>query len=463
MGLPLWKRGVLLVAGLAALYLLYGFGLDGAGMLGPDEPRYAAIGRAMAETGDWVTPRLWDEPWFEKPALLYWMTATGFKAGLNPDLAPRVPVALASVAFLVFFGVYLGREFGSRAALYATAILATSAGWLTYSHIGVTDLPLAVCFSVAMLLMMPGVGTVKPVWAGVFLGLAVLAKGLVPFVLIVPAFWFLRKRWKDLAAMLAVAVLIATPWYALVIVRNGQPFIDEFFWKHHFARFMNGSLQHVRPVWFFVPILWAGFFPWTPMLALLLRGRLYRDQRAQFLVAWAAFGLLFFSLSDNKLPGYVLPLMPAIAGLLGLQLAQAYGRTAPILAASLLGCAAALLGLIPVVAQVLPTALLKGASSVTPAVPIELILVATVTGLLVGWLCFRWNNAGGVGIIGAGVIAGVIFLIRSTFPALDQSVSARGFWRVHGAQSCVESGTRSWQYGLDYYARREVPDCGPKP
>ena len=457
--MPLWKRGLLLIAGLAALYLLYGFGLDGAGMLGPDEPRYAAIGRAMAESGDWVTPRLWNEPWFEKPALLYWMTALGFKAGLNPDLAPRVPVALASVAFLVFFGVYLGRQFGSRAALYATAILATSAGWLTFSHIGVTDLPLTVCFSVAMLLLMPGVGTVRPVWAGVFVGMAVLAKGLVPFVLILPALWFLRKRWKDLGAMLAVAVLVATPWYALVIVRNGQPFIDEFFWKHHFARFLNGSLQHVRPVWFFVPILLAGIFPWTPLLALLLRGRLYRDQRAQFLLAWAAFGLLFFSLSENKLPGYILPLLPPTAALLGLQLAQANRRTASLLG----GVAAALLWLIPVVAQALPTALLKGASSVTPTVPIKLIVCAGVTGLLVGWICFRLNNAWGVGIVSAGVITGAIFLIRTTFPALDQSVSARGFWRVHGAASCVESGTRSWQYGLDYYAKREVPDCGSEP
>ena len=458
MGLPPWKRGVLLIAGLAALYLLYGFGLDGAGLLGPDEPRYAAIGRAMAESGDWVTPRLWDEPWFEKPALLYWMTATGFKAGFNPDLAPRVPVALASVAFLLFFAVYLRREFGSRAALYAAAILATSAGWLTYSHIAVTDLPLAVCFSVAMLLLMPVVGTVKPVWAGVFMGLAVLAKGLVPFVLIVPGFWFLRKRWKDLGMMLVVTVLIAAPWYVLVMLRNGQPFIDEFFWKHHFGRFLNGSLQHVRPAWFFIPILLAGTFPWTPLLALLAQGRIYRDERAQFLVAWAAFGLLFFSLSENKLPGYILPLLPPIAALLGVQLDRA-GRHA----ASLLGGAAALLWLIPGMAEALPAALLKGASSVRPSLPLKLILAAGVTGLLVGWMCFRWNSAWGVGLISAGAIAGAVFLVHTAFPALDQSVSARGFWRLHNDLSCVESGTRSWQYGLDYYAKREVPDCGSEP
>src|ERR1700740_2719460 len=104
-------------------------------MLGPDEPRYASIGRAMAASGDWITPRLWGEAWFEKPALLYWMTGAGFRLGLGDDLAPRLPVALLSVAFLVFFYWALRREFGGRPALAATIILATSAGWLAFSYV----------------------------------------------------------------------------------------------------------------------------------------------------------------------------------------------------------------------------------------------------------------------------------------------------------------------------------------
>ena len=94
-------RAAALLSGLG-LFFLYFFGLTRTGLLGPDEPRYAAIGCAMASTGDWITPRLWGQPWFEKPALLYWMTAAGFKAGLGPDWAPRLPVALVSVAFLVY-------------------------------------------------------------------------------------------------------------------------------------------------------------------------------------------------------------------------------------------------------------------------------------------------------------------------------------------------------------------------
>src|SRR5581483_8200537 len=109
-------------AAAAVLFFLYIFGLTRAGLLGPDEPRYAAIGQAMAQTGDWITPRLWGLAWFEKPALLYWMTAIGFKAGLGPELAPRLPVALASIAFLIYFFFILRREFGLPTAYYGNAI-----------------------------------------------------------------------------------------------------------------------------------------------------------------------------------------------------------------------------------------------------------------------------------------------------------------------------------------------------
>src|SRR5580693_4073883 len=98
-----WKIPRLLWLALPLAYFLYFFGLSAAGMVGPDEPRYASIGRAMAQSGDWITPRLWGQPWFEKPALLYWMIAAGFKLGLGPDLAARLPLALLTVAFLLAY------------------------------------------------------------------------------------------------------------------------------------------------------------------------------------------------------------------------------------------------------------------------------------------------------------------------------------------------------------------------
>lgn len=166
------------------------------GMVGPDEPRYAAVAREMALSGDWITPRLWGQPWFEKPPLLYWMTAAGFQCGLGPELAARLPVAMLSVWFLLFYFFRLRREFGERAAWFASAILATSGGWLAYSHVAVTEIPLATTFSASMLLALPWVrsgGRRGLVFGGLLLGLAVLAKGLVPLVLALPLFWVGRS------------------------------------------------------------------------------------------------------------------------------------------------------------------------------------------------------------------------------------------------------------------------------
>jgi len=145
------RRPILWLAAALLAYFLYFFRLSGTGLLGPDEPRYAAIGREMAYSSDWITPRLWGQPWFEKSPWLYWMTGAGFRLGLSDDLAPRLPVALLSVAFLALFYWLLEREFGARPAMFSTLILGTSAGWLAYSYAAVTDLPMSVFFSAAML------------------------------------------------------------------------------------------------------------------------------------------------------------------------------------------------------------------------------------------------------------------------------------------------------------------------
>src|SRR6516164_6146652 len=126
----------LLWLALPVAYLLYFFRLGGIGLIGPDEPRYAAIGREMARSDDWITPRLWGQPWFEKPVLTYWFTGAAFRLGFSEDLAPRVPVALLSIAFLVFFQQVVARAFGALAGWSAAAILSTSAAWLGYSFVG---------------------------------------------------------------------------------------------------------------------------------------------------------------------------------------------------------------------------------------------------------------------------------------------------------------------------------------
>src|ERR1700722_13827581 len=246
-GKMLRKIPRLLWLALPLAYFLYFFGLTAAGVVGPDEPRYASIGREMAHSGDWITPRLWGQPWFEKPALLYWMIGAAFRAGLGQDIAPRLPVVLMSVAFLALYWWILRREFGCLVAWSATLILSTSAGWWAYSQSGVTDLPLSATFAAAMLLALPWVARrdqrLLP-YAAVMMGLAVLAKGPVPLVLAAP----LALAWRSFRDLLRTRVLVpfllsAFPWFVLCYLLNGAAFLREFFWLHNFQRFTNGSLQ----------------------------------------------------------------------------------------------------------------------------------------------------------------------------------------------------------------------------
>jgi len=475
-------RAVAILSGIG-LFFLYFFGLTRTGLVGPDEPRYAAIGRAMASTGDWITPRLWGQPWFEKPALLYWMTAAGFKLGLGPDWAPRLPVALMSVAFLIYFFVVLRREFGDRAACYACAILATSAGWLVYSHVAITDLPMSAAFAAAMLTIFYGTapsrsrlgsGLTEPrpseprpsepralasgLFAGALLGLAVLAKGLVPLVLFLPALWFLRRRIRDLAILFAAAALVAAPWYVLVTLRNGTPFLQQFFLKQHFDRFVSSALLHGRPAWFYVPILLAGLFPWIPMLLLLFDRKLYRDRRAQFLLAWFAWGFVFFSASRNKLPGYLLPLLPAVAALIGIAAAEARSRSLKMTA--LLGLSAALLGLVPALGSALPQLLVAGISRTS----FRVVSIWMVPVLAIALLCAflektdRRDLAVALVVLGTAVSVGDV--VWRVYPVLDRELSGRPLWLAQGSSiNCVPPTNRSRRDSIRYYAGRDLPDC----
>lgn len=425
-------------------------------MLGPDEPRYASIGRAMALSGDWITPRLWGEPWFEKPALLYWLVGLAQRLGLGDDLSPRVPVALVSVAFLTFFYLALRRLFDAQRAFFATAILATSAFWVAFSQVGATDLPMAALFSVAMLLcaawLRDGDAGLLP-FAGIALGLAVLAKGLVPLVLIAPLVWAGRRRPRGLLLVGLFTVLAAAPWYTAMTLRFGLPFLTDFFWKHHFERFASDGLMHPRPLWFYIPVLLGALFPWTPALALLGKRKLYEDPVARFCLQIAAWGLVFFSLSTNKLPGYLLPLLPALAILAGLAVAGTERwRTAIIVSALLLM-------LLPLIAGLLPQALESGLSRATvdsrmlwTGLPLALVALAV----------WKLPRPAAVALVAVVLGFGVCYLKVRVYPALERTVSARSLWqeiRSHADETCVEPIHRNWRYGLNYYSVQPLPDC----
>jgi 4-amino-4-deoxy-L-arabinose transferase-like glycosyltransferase len=460
------KIPLALLLALPLLYLVYFFGLTATGVLGPDEPRYAAIGRTMAQSGDWITPRLWGSPWFEKPALLYWMTDAATRLGLGPELAPRLPVALTAVAFLIFFWWILNREFGCLAAWFSTLILATSGIWIGYSQVGVTDIPMTASFSAAMLLALPWIAhkdtRLLPL-AGALMGVAVLAKGLGPIVLALPLLRGGRRITDWLKPRVLVPfVLVAVPWYALCYAHNGQPFLHDFFVVHTFGRFASKGLAHGQPRWYYMPILLAALLPWTPMLALLARRKGYSDPRRQFLLAWFLFTLIFFSAMLNKLPGYILPALPAAAALAGIALDEIGSARA------LLAICALLVVAFPIAAALLPTAILTGISHAAGP-KFQPFWLAPIALAAIAWILdTRGRRLAATLTVAAGAAFGVAYLKIAAAPGLDQHASARATWRQIEQRAddvCLGNLQRDWVYGLNYYAGRALPACDttPKP
>ncbi len=451
-----------------AISAFYLYKLDGVGVgLEPDEPRYAAIGRTMAKTGNLVTPVLWGSAWFEKPPLLYWMTALGTVAGLNPELSGRLPVALLSLAFLAASFFLLRREFGAEAAAASTALLATSAGWIVYSQLCLTDLPLAVFFSLAVFLALPLLRA-EPVEAhrgwrflaiGVSLGLASLAKGLVPIALAVPFLWFLRQYWRNWWVAVAGCAVVAGPWYVAMYVKNGYPFIEDFFLRHHLERLYSPSLQHVQPWWYYVPVLLAGLFPWTPLVGLLALPGSIGDTRRRFLASIVLFGFLIFSIALNKLPGYMLPLIPSLFLLIGAHL-----ESRSLVQVSrwwLLPCAL-LICLIPLLSSVLPQSLMSGRLG-SLSVAVRGISRPEWFYILLPLIVFVLARRSWAGVLLVlCVVSAGIYVKEVADPVLDRDVSARSLWRelkpVAG-RVCVTWINRDWMYGLAFYRGALYPPC----
>ncbi len=454
-----------IIFGAAVLYLAP---IGARGLVGPDEPRYASIARAMAESGDWITPVLWDEPWFEKPSLLYWMAATAHAAGIEEFT--RVPVGLLSLSFLGFFYWIVRRQFGTAEAQAAALILATSAGWVAFSDIGGVDLPLAVFTGAALLCLLPWIDNISKKHAalpafGALLGFAVLSKGLVApaiaFLALLPLLWKTPRRALGLVGprTLIPFALVALPWYGACLTRNGREFFFEFIWKHHVERVFSPSLEHVQPVWFYLPVTVLFLLPWTPLLATLRLSEIASDRRLCFLAAWAAGLLLLFSVAVNKLPGYVLPALPPLAILLAVGWIRRPARAAALVAA-------ASLLLIPLAVLLLPKALADGLGRAWASLAFgDLFSVGAASAAVVALTSFaavRFTGVRSLAVLATAATLLLALLKFETYPAVSRLAGAQEFYSEHRGrigQLCIGSVRRHTEYGLRYYSEDRIPKC----
>ena len=301
----------------------------------PDEGRYAEIAREMALSGDWVTPRLNDLKYFEKPPLQYWATAAAFRwFGEHHWTARWWPATTAFACVLLMFWASRRWYGDEEIALSAAAALGGCSGFIINAHMNTLDAGLAAFLTVVLLGFLlaqrPGATPTENrnwmlvVWAA--LALAVLSKGLIGLVLpgaALAIYVLIERDWRRLTRLhlgkgLALFLLIAVPWFVAVSLANDE-FAHFFFIHEHFARFLTKAHKREGSWGYFIPYLLVGAMPWLPFIAVRLRDGWRREgepgtlQPLRLLLIWAGFIFLFFSASSSKLPSYILPMFPALA------------------------------------------------------------------------------------------------------------------------------------------------------
>lgn len=518
--LPNWatiaEAAVFLVFSL--FFLSYGatpyFGGDGLGLVGADEPRYAQIAHEMLQRFDsahtlkqrlaaCVTPYLYGRPWLEKPALYYWRAMFVFREFGVHDWSARMPSA--SFAFIMAALIYLHmRRFRRGGHLDAALITVACAGIIGFARGASTDMQMAAPLCIGLLGWYAWYETDSKFWLFdiyFFTGVATLAKGPVaPFLalLIVMSFAFLRKEWSIIrrsfwwpGVLLYFAIVL--PWFIAVQHQN-PTFFREFFLNQNLRRFATNRYQHEQPFWYYFVVILLALMPWTVIALRALWDGMqtsFREWRLrhttrhkpkepqpgdafpEFLVIWAIIPVIFFSLSQSKLPGYILPSIPPITILTGDYL---FRRRDSGLGRWVLGGHASTVGLLTVATLLLPWFVVHGAA-MPPGKPLAVALVTAIGAALLilvvsaGWgvarlrlvttcvlvvlMLFLYGVGPVFGIPGIRSSKHVIHLLDRTYSA--RPLAERLLWYAPETETvAVFRVRRDIEYGLAFYRNHEV-------
>ena len=331
---------------LLIIYALLWFGtLNYRHLIPSDEGRYAEMAREMLVTGDWVTPRYNGYKYFEKPPLQVWATATTFQVFGIGDWQARLWTALTGFLTILVIGFTGARIYNARAGWIAALVLASSPMWVISGHFNSLDMGLSAFLVTALCsLLLAQTSHNKTssrnwMWAcWVFMALATLSKGLIGAA--IPAMVFIAysisawdwKIWTRLRLFSGIVIylLITAPWFALVAQRNPE-FLEFFFIHEHLQRFTQDAHSRTGPIYYFVPLLLIGALPWVLQIPGSI-AQAWQERRREFssgwlLVCWFAIIFTFFSVSRSKLPGYIIPIFPALALLIGNRLDRLLGHT----------------------------------------------------------------------------------------------------------------------------------------
>ncbi|HLV85546.1 MAG TPA: glycosyltransferase family 39 protein [Candidatus Sulfotelmatobacter sp.] len=477
------RTDILLLAGFCAFLFFYGLGQFG--LIGADEPRYAQVAREMLDRHDWVTPVLGGQPWLEKPPLYYWQAMLAYSALGVSDVAARIPAAFDAALLVV--AVYLFfRRFRGGVEVDAALITASCAGVIGYSRAASMDMPLAATFALGMLAWWAWRESGSRSFLAIFyalIALGMLAKGPVaPFLaaVIVSLFAIASRQPRLILKTLwlpgiLLFVAIALPWYVVVQVRNPQ-FFHEFILEHNLARFSTNLYHHPEPFWYYLPVMLLALVPWIVFViaAVIAPVRTWWAERKSvpsepdlefqfslFACCWLVVPVVFFSLSQSKLPGYILPAVPAGAVLLADYLRRNLAQKESV--SKWIAVVHGLVAALPVV-PVLLVAYIVGQHHLPSGRPLYLALVialllwGAITATLLSRLGLRMLRF--VTLI--PVVLAVAFVLRFGARSIDLALSARPLAmelaniETHQLPIAVCGAPRELEYGLAFYRNQKV-------
>jgi len=475
------RTDFLLLAGFCAFLFFYE--LAQFGLIGADEPRYAQVAHEMLGRHDWITPTLGGLPWLEKPPLYYWQAMLVFSVFGVSDWAARLPSAIDATLLVLAWYFFL-RKLRPDFELDGALIVASCAGIMGYARAASMDMALASSFSVGMLAWWVWRETKRKAYLAAFyvcMAIGALAKGPVaPFLAVLIVIFYaaaaresktvLRTLWFPGILLFCV---IALPWFIAVQIRNPE-FFREFIIEHNLGRFSKNLYHHTEPFWYYIPVAVLALIPWSAF-AIAAFVRTVRDGWSQrrsrsvaeikiqsglsiFACCWLIVPVVFFSISQSKLPGYILPALPAASLLLVDYLKQHLederARTVPLW----LKVIHALLASAPIVPALLIAYLVTqhGLPGGRP-----LLIALAVACVLCAGIALTLARENGLRLLRFVTLIPVVFTVGAVLKLgsqpLDEMLSARPLAREIAAVEerplplAVYHVRRELEYGLTFY------------